>query len=232
VCREEQHVRSIFPRPAVLCCCAPKSKPQPPNCHRTQNPNLVRVKEGISRGEKRVKAGEKELGKLRAAHQEQLAKIAKMEEQLQALEDGEHAGHALICWLPTCMQACMPLGSCCLVPRCLLIDACGQGAGERGIKRAGRGLPSLRGLRAGFKCPQGQPSTCQQDPGFCLAPILLRRLNALFSRSTCGLLEVKSHSLSHLWVRMTRCPAILNKQGDPPCVGFLQLPQMGGCRSN
>lgn len=54
-----------------------------------QNPSLVRVKEGITRSTTRIKSGEKELAKLRTAHQEQLQKLAKMEDQLQALQDGE-----------------------------------------------------------------------------------------------------------------------------------------------
>ncbi|GAB4822702.1 hypothetical protein N2152v2_009748 [Parachlorella kessleri] len=56
-----------------------------------KNPNFVRVKEGISRNSSRIKSGEKELGKLKASHQEQLQKIAKMEAQLQALEDAKKA---------------------------------------------------------------------------------------------------------------------------------------------
>lgn len=54
-----------------------------------RNPEAYKVKEDIARLQRRIKSGEKELGELRRKGEEAEAKVAALQEQLEALEDAQ-----------------------------------------------------------------------------------------------------------------------------------------------
>ena len=80
--------------PALPPAAAPAAAPSrpPASLSPLQNPALLKVREEISRLGRRVKAGEKETGELRRKRDEQAAGLARLQEQLEALEDGGLGG--------------------------------------------------------------------------------------------------------------------------------------------
>ena len=68
-----------------------------PNCHLLQSPDSAKVKEELSRLHKRLKASKKSIEEKEKNQQEQITQIAKLQSDLQSIQDGK----CISVWLHT-----------------------------------------------------------------------------------------------------------------------------------